>query len=249
MIPIKEKGKDYGLPANFPPLCRTWVTTMCQPLHYMIMLRLFLHICKAFHEIKHLDDFVIYTRLTQVDSSLFSDTPGCPSCGSSRDRYCRNGSYSRQLICYSNGSLNDHLISVCSFKCCSCGRSHALLPSIIVPYSSYSLGFLLSLIYARITRKFPNIPSLCLHFGISESTYYRIRKRFVLDSKWLLLALETFLDGAGLTHILKPPDPVLLHAALSVFFRSTGHSFLQPAARIRPKIKTRLLPSGYHQIT
>lgn len=213
------------------------------------MIRLFLHICNAFHKVKLLDDFEIYTRLTQEKPSLFPDIPSCPSCGAPRDRYCRNGSYSRQLICYSNGSLNDHLISVCSFKCRSCGRSHALLPSVIVPYSSYSLDFLLSLIYARITRKFPNIPSLCLHFGISESTYYRIRKRFILDSKWLILALEAFLDGAGLLHILRPADPVLFHAALSVFFHSTGHSFLQPAIKIRPKVEPHLLPPGYHQIT
>lgn len=213
------------------------------------MIRLFLHICNAFHKVKHLDDFEIYTRLTQEDPTLFSDAPCCPSCGAPRDRYCHNGSYSRQLICYSNGSLNDHLISVCSFKCRSCGRSHALLPSVIVPYSSYSLGFLTSLLYARITRKFPNIPSLCLHFGISESTYYRIRKRFILDSKWLLLALDTFLEGAGPTHILKPADPVPFHAALSVFFCSTGHSFLQPAISTRPKAEAHLLPPGYHQIT
>ena len=176
----------------------------------------------------------------QKNPSLFSDVPRCPSCGAPRDRYCRNGSYSRQLICYSNGVPCDHLISVYSFKCRSCGQSHALLPSVIVPYSSYSLGLLISLLYARITGKFPNIPSLCQHFGISESTYYRIRKRFILDSKWILLALEPFLDSAGLTHILKPIDPILLHAALSVFFLSTGHSFLQPAARIRPKIEAPL---------
>ena len=215
----------------------------------MIMIRLFLHICNVFHKVKHLDDFEIYTCLTQGDSSLFSDIPSCPSCGAPRDRYCRNGSYSRQLICYGSGSPCDHLISVCSFECRSCGHSHALLPSVIVPYSSYSLGFLLSLIHARVTRKFPNIPSLCLHFGISESTYYRIRKRFILDSKWLILALETFLDGAGPTHILKPADPVPFHAALSVFFCSTGHSFLQPAIKIRPKVEPHLLPPGYHQIT
>ena len=213
------------------------------------MIRLFLHICKAFHKIKNLDDFEIYIRLTQEEPSLFSDVPSCPSCGAPQAKYCRNGSYPRQFVCYVNDSLCDNRISVCSLKCRSCGHSHALLPSVIIPYSSYSLGFLISLLYARITRMFPNIPSLCQHFGISESTYYRIRKRFILDSKWLLKALETFLDGADFPYILRPADPDLLHAALSDFFRSTGHSFLQPAARIRPKIKVRLLPPGYHQIT
>ena len=201
------------------------------------MIRLFLHICKSFHEIKHLDDFEIYIRLSQEEPSLFSDAPSCPSCGAPRHRYCRNGSYPRQFVCYANGFPCDHLISIRDLRCRSCGHSHALLPSVIVPYSSYSLGFLISLIYARITRKFKNIPCLCQHFGISESTYYRIRKRFLLDSKWILEALAAFLDGTNFSHILRSADPDLLHAALSDFFRSTGHSFLQPAARIRPKIK------------
>ena len=196
-----------------------------------------------------MDDFEIYTRLTQEEPSLFSDVFSCPSCGAPRDRYCRNGSYSRQLICFINDSVCDHLISIHSLKCRSCGCSHALLPSVIVPYSSYSLGFLISLLYARITRQFSTVPSLCQYFGISESTYYRIRKRFILDSKWLLKALETFLDGADFPLILRSADPGLLHAALSDFFRSTGHSFLQPAARIRPKIEARLIPPGYYQIT
>lgn len=153
---------------------------------------------------KHMQDFEIYTCLTQENSSLFSTIPGCPSCGAPRDRYCRNGSYPRQLVCCINGSPSEHLISVCSLKCRSCGRSHALLPSVIVPYSSFSMGFLTSLIYARITRKFPTVPSLCQHFDISESTYYRIRKRFILDSKWLLAALDAFLDGTDFSHILQP---------------------------------------------
>lgn len=182
-------------------------------------------------------------------SSLFSDAPACPSCGASKDRYCRNGSYLRQFVCYTDGSPCDHLISVRSLKCTSCLHSHALLPSVIVPYSSYSLGFLLALLYARITRQFPNVPSLCQHFGISESTFYRIRKRFLLDFRWLLAALRSFLDDPGLLDILDPGSPFLLHAALSVFFLSTGHSFLQPADRIRPKIKTSSFPPGFYQIT
>lgn len=213
------------------------------------MIRLFLHLCKAFHEIKHLDDFEIYIRLSQEEPSLFSDVPSCTSCGAPRHRYCRNGSYPRQFVCYVNGFPCDHLISIRDLRCRSCGHSHALLPSVIVPYSSYSLGFLISLLYARITRQFHTVLSLCQHFGISESTYYRIRKRFILDSKWLLKALEAFLDDADFPHILRSADPILLHAVLSDFFRFTGHSFLQPAARIRPKIKVRQLPPGYHQIT
>lgn len=220
-----------------------------QLLHYITMIRLFLYLCKAFHKLKHFDDFQIYVRLTEDGPSFLSDAPACPSCGASKDRYCLNGSYLRQFVCYTNGSPCDHQISVRSLKCLSCRHSHALLPSVIVPYSSYSLGFLISLLYSRITRQFQNVPSLCQHFGISESTFYRIRKRFLLDSRWLFLALQTFLDDPKLNHILKPKDPILLHTALSHFFLSTGHSFLQPADRIRPKINISSFPPGFYQIT
>lgn len=104
----------------------------------------------------------------------------------------------------------------------------ACTPSLIIPYSSYSLGFLIHLLYAWATRKFPSVPALCSHFDISECTFYRIRRRLALDWRVLLDALRSLMEVADLFQTLLSCDPLLLHKALSVFFHATGHSFLQP---------------------
>lgn len=215
------------------------------------MIRLFLHICKTFHKIKHLDDHTVYSLIQGSSPSMpFS----CPSCHAPSPAFRHNGSYERHLVCYSGGSVCDRMVTVRSFLCSSCGHSHALLPSLIIPYSPYSPSFLISLLYARITRRFPSVASLCAHFDISESTYYRIRRRFILDSKAFLDALSSLLDACSLTETLSPIklsaslDPALFHNALSLFFLSTGHSFLQPCIKLRPKIPSTGPPPGYHQI-
>lgn len=221
------------------------------------MIRLFLHICKTFHKIKNLDEHTIYSLMRDICPSI---PYTCPSCHAPAPAFRRNGSYQRHLVCYSKGCVCDRLVTVRSCLCSSCGHSHSLLPSLIIPYSSYSPSFLISLLYTRITGKFSSVPSLCEHFDISESTYYRIRSRFVLDSKAFRDAVCSLLDPCGLAVPLSPydaklhleeslsMDPVTFHEALSLFFLSTGHSFLQPCIRLRPKIPRCSLPPGYHQI-
>lgn len=215
------------------------------------MILLFLHICKTFHKIKNLDEHTLYSLMEDV---CFSMAQGCPSCHAPASSFYRNGSYQRHLVCYSKGCVCDRRITVRSCLCTSCRHSHALLPSLIIPYSSFSLGFLISLLYARATRKFPSVTSLCKHFDISESTYYRIKKRFTSDSKALMDAIRTLLAALDLmtptTFIgtLASIDPLTLHESLSLFFLSTGHSFLQPCIRLRPKLSCKNLPPGYIQI-
>ncbi len=221
------------------------------------MIRLFLNICKTFHKIKNLDEHTIYSGIERDCFSMAQDCPycGCPSCHAPASAYRRNGSYHRHLVCYSKNSVCDSRICIRSCLCTSCRHSHALLPSCIIPYSSYSLGFLISLLYAGITGKFSSVSSLCEHFDISESTYYRIRKRFVLDSKALMDAICALTEVLGrmtstaFIGMLAAINPVMLHESLSLFFLSTGHSFLQPCIRLRPKLPVRILPPGYYQIS
>lgn len=209
------------------------------------MIRLFLDICRTYHKIKNLDEHSVCLLMEDLCFSMIS---GCPSCHAPSSAFHRNGSYKRHLVCYHDGHVCDQLVRVRSVLCSSCNSSHALLISVIIPYSSYSLGFLISLLYARLTRKFPSVLSLCAHFDISESTYYRIKKRFVLDSKEFMAVLHDFAQDAGTTAALLSISPSSLHGPLSVFFRSTGHSFLQPCIRLRPKIHIRSIPPGYCQI-
>lgn len=210
------------------------------------MIRLFLNICKAFEKIKHLNDYEIYSFM---EKSCFSEAGRCPSCGAPRSKYRRNGSYWRHFVCYEGGGVCSHSVTVRSVRCSSCMKSHALLVSVIIPYSPYSLGFIISLLHARVTGKFPSVLSLCEHFDISESTYYRLRKRFTLDSRELLAALNTLMEAVGLMESLSTSDPVSIHCALSLFFKSAGHSFMQPCVRVRPNPDIRKIPPGYCQIS
>lgn len=205
----------------------------------IIMIRLYLDICKAFHKIKHLDDYEIISSMFRPD---LSEVPPCPCCGAPSSSFSHNGSHERHLLCFVDGCACDRMVSIPSFHCSSCGTSHSLILSLIIPYSPYSLGFLIRLLYARTTGKFPSISALCSHFDISESTFYRIRKRFALDARCLLDALRSLMAAADLLDTLLSCDPLLLHKALSVFFLSTGHSFLQPCVTKRPKIPLHLIP-------
>ena len=195
---------------------------------------------------KHLSDFDIYSFM---QNSCLSMAPGCPSCGAPQSKYCRNGSYRRHFVCYEDGAVCSRTITIRSVRCSSCLKSHALLPSVIIPWSSFSLGFIISLLYARVTGKFPSVLSLCEHFDISESAYCRLRKRFTLDSKELLAALGTLMEVLDLMEALFSSEPAYIHSALSLFFQSTGYSFMQPCIRIRPKPGIHDIPPGFYQIT
>lgn len=214
--------------------------------HYAIMIRLFLNICKVFQKIKHMDEYDVHSFMENL---CFSEAPACPSCGAPRSKYRRNGSYHRHFVCYADGAVCSHTITIRSVRCSSCMKSHAMLVSVIIPWSSYSLGFTISLFYARMTRKFPSVLSLCEHFDISESTYYRLRKRFTLDSKELLAALNTLMEVLDLMESLFSSEPTDMHSALSLFFKSTGYSFMQPCIRMRPKTGIHDIPPGFCQIT
>lgn len=195
---------------------------------------------------KHLNDYDIFSCMVK---SLPLEAPRCPSCNAPSSKYRHNGSYLRHFVCYTDTSVCSHTITVPSLLCSSCKKTHALLPSIVIPYSPYSLGFIISLFYARLTRHFPTVLSLCEHFDISESTYYRMRKRFTLDSRALADALDAFMEASCLPQALSAADPIILHSVLSIFFQSTGYSFMQPCIRLRPKIHIHDIPPGFFQIT
>lgn len=148
------------------------------------MIRLFLTLCKCFQITKKEDDYLSYQLFSEnaVMDELPCGYPGCPSTGS----YTSAGSYTRSLICYTDGKVGRHSICVARMECRSCGHTHALLPSVIIPYSPFSFHFIISLLYDFITHKYDDTVSLCTHYDISISTLYRIRRRFLDDKKRML---------------------------------------------------------------
>ncbi|WP_367114826.1 DUF6431 domain-containing protein [Clostridium sp.] len=46
-------------------------------------------------------------------------------------------SYKRHLVTYDNNTVQDNVIVILRYMCSSCGHTPALLPSVIIPYSSF----------------------------------------------------------------------------------------------------------------
>lgn len=112
-------------------------------------------------------DLLLFTQATDVFSP---EDFVCPKCG--RKHACSwIQSYSRHLVSYENAGVISRRIHVRQVQCSSCHSIHAVLPDCLVPYSSYSLSFILTVLKDYFTRR-KTVEDLCLHFQISISTLY-----------------------------------------------------------------------------
>ena len=57
------------------------------------------------------------------------------------------GHYGRYLIGIEAGEPSVHTVRIKRYRCISCRHTHALLSSCLVPYRSYSLRFILTVLY------------------------------------------------------------------------------------------------------
>lgn len=201
------------------------------------MIRIFLDLCKCFSKINKLNEYDI---IQAMDYSIYDYTSNCPICGAPATSFHKDGHYQRDFICYEKGTPVFHKLVIRCIECGSCGHSHALEPSVIVPYSSYSIGFLLQVIHAKIVGRFPSVLELCEHFQISISTYYRIIRKYVMDA----FLLEQLVDH--MRSIIQPKQYQLptFHRSLRLFFQSAGYSFLQPCIRLYQDVLIQNLPTS-----
>lgn len=155
--------------------------------------------------------FTIFCKLNQVpfsdrqwlekEAGSLSHTDGvCPVCHA---KACLSpfASYTRYLVEWSDGLPGTHEITVQRYQCSSCGHTHALLSSALVPYSSYSLRFILLVLRDYFLGR-ASIQKICENAGISISTLYRWKVQFLKHKALWLGVLEdmgmsagTFLDG------------------------------------------------------
>ena len=202
----------------------------------MPMIRLFLHVCKCFHEIKNLSETDAYQILYK---QIYNIHKNCPCCGSPPSKFHKNGTYLRNFVSYENNKVVSTSITVACVECSSCGHSHALLPSMLVPYSSFSIKFILTLLYSHLCRKFSSVVCLCEHFQISISTFYRIYKCFLQDGFCAKNSLGISMETLFSRITQKTSD----HSCLESFYLCCGYSFLQPCVRIRPILLLKDLPA------
>ena len=151
----------------------------------------------------------------------------CPICNSTGNLSIHSY-YKRNLIDFIDGKIVRHEITILRCVCDSCNSTHAILPDIIIPYSSFSLFFLLRVL-AEYFLHLHTIEKLCERFSISSRQLY----------KWLALWKKHKAQWLGFLNDLDLSDRKFLyslcqmeHASdfISDFIRSFTVSFLQSHA-------------------
>ena len=196
------------------------------------MIRLFTALCKSVLEKS--SDNAIFQEATDGFSYHDIQCPS-PNCGA-KGKLSPHGKYYRYLISpdgefkpdmQTTGKVIESRISPIRFKCMSCGATHALLPDILIPYSPYSLRFMLTVLVAYFERsKTVTVAAVCAYYGIAVSTLYAWKYR-LLEHKDLLLGMLASLKEPAHTFIRSLFASMQLSDQLSDFFHRYSFSFLQ----------------------
>lgn len=188
------------------------------------MIRLYSKICKCFKQISSKNEINIFNDYIE---SVNIDSLACPSC-KAKHALSPFASYNRNFITYDDGKACQHNITIPRYICSSCGHTHAILPSVIVPYLSFSFKFIVSIICDYMTKRFNSVETMCNHYTIAISTFYRIFKTFKQHKKLWLGLLENNLTP-DLTFIQDLRSMLLreIEAFIINFLKQSGMSFFQ----------------------
>ncbi len=145
----------------------------------------------------------------------------CPACGA-KTSCTSHDSYTRMLISIEQGDRVETIISVPRVLCHSCGHTHALLPDLLIPFGSYSLRFILSILWKYLHRT-GSVERFCNTWQISISTLYGWIHLFEEQgSLWLgILQKISKLNTTAVEHICSLED------FPSAFFSRFHFSFMQ----------------------
>ena len=69
----------------------------------------------------------------------------CPYCDS-KGQMIFHDSYPRYMITLKANHIETEILQIPRVKCDSCGHTHAVLPEMLIPYSSYSIRFVLTVL-------------------------------------------------------------------------------------------------------
>ena len=183
------------------------------------MIRKNLLLCKIIH-IKTSSKSLFDSYMEQFQPELET----CPICSSTGNCHIHDY-YGRSIIDFRTGRKQKEDLCIMRVFCDSCKHAHAVLPDIIVPYSSYSLFFIL-LILGEYFAGLHTIEQLCERFDVSEKQFH----------KWLALWKSHreqwlgMLDASAADNITFFRHLILLdsYSAFSMdFIRLTARSFLQ----------------------
>jgi len=109
------------------------------------------------------------------DSSRKLNEQVCPNCGA-RGNFKNHGYYKRSLVKLILGFVVDYFITIKRVRCCSCGKTHALIPIDVVPYCHHSITLVTQIFHLRFVQGH-TIKRICEQLKLSESSYWRIYHR------------------------------------------------------------------------
>lgn len=159
----------------------------------------------------------------------------CPICGSTGNCHI-HAYYGRSIIDFRTGRKHKEQLCIMRVFCDSCAHAHAILPDVIVPYSSYSLFFILFILGEYFAR-LHTAEQLCERFDVSLKQFYKWLSLWRSHRKqWLGLLDASETDNAAFYRQLIRLDS---YSVFSMdFIRLTAHSFLQSHRNpvlVRPK--------------
>lgn len=171
----------------------------------------------------------------------------CPYCGA-KGTCRRRGSYERSLVTFSDGTAEVIRLKIPRVQC-PCGRSHALLPDLIVPYLSYSLPMILMILSDYFHRRL-TLRGICEKYLVNVPLIYRLKKWFLLHKKqWLGALRDRELCVPDFVEQLQTESYSRFRDA---FLRLTTYSFLQshknPADCGRPRFGPADANPFYHNL-
>lgn len=154
-------------------------------------------------------------------SNFKPTTQVCPVCGAA-GRFREIDSYKRYMISANGSSRVESTLSIHRFQCESCGHTHALLPDVLIPYGSYSLRFILTVLLGYLKRSCP-VVKFCEQWNIAVSTLYEWIHLFVNQyNAWCsILDRILWVSSAALNSVSSTP------AFPSGFLMRFGFSFLR----------------------
>ncbi len=161
------------------------------------------------------------TKFYAINSNLSIHLLICPCCRAKFD--CTFFSrYSRNMITFENGLNTCHSISITRVLCNSCNKTHAILPDHLIPFGSYTLSFILTVLRAYFLGS-KTITSLCDLFQISISTLYDWIRLFK-EQKHIWLGI---LNDAVISVVKFIDDILCCSKSVSSFYQITKTSFMQ----------------------
>lgn len=176
-------------------------------------------LCKLIR-IKTSSKFLFDTFMARLRPELET----CPICNSTGNCHIHDY-YRRSIIDFDSGQRSETELCVLRGFCDSCEHAHAVLPDIIIPYSRFSLLFVLRFL-GQYFAGLSSIEQLCERFGISQNLFYKWLKLWNSHKqRWLGVLADSETTNLSFWKELYEEER---YSDFSMkFIRSTFYSFLQ----------------------